>query len=535
MSYIEKIKLLVDKESLRKYYCEDFLNVEKCANVFGVTCHAIQVLLKEYNLQRDKHEAKSKTNSIVKNRYYNEVKQRVTKEILEQFYIIEDNSYENCTKEFNISGWILDRLLKDYGLHKDKKISCKRSVLTRRENAGGKEEYAIKQIAKSKETIIQKYGSIENFYQKRKEKTENNNIEKYGYKYKRTADLLITHNEKYQKVLSSKEESIKYLESFPQKPKAEELMADLNCNLNNIYLWLEKYELSNMIKNTKSRKEQDIVEFIQSLGFEVKTNFRKAIAPMEVDIFVPSRNLAIEFNGNYWYSNEKGADKFYHFNKSFACENKGIRLIHIYEYQWSDPIKREILKSIIMNALGKNDRKIFARKCEIKELTKRDVVEFSEMNSLHGHRNASIYLGLFYENELVEIMSFGKAFFSRDTTIDYECIRSITKINTTVVGGMNKLFNYFVNKYNPQKVLYYVDYNTHNGSSMPKLGFEFESYSKVGLVNVSNCKEVTEKYGKVFNRKPQKYKEIQEYINQGKILTIYDCGVKRYIWKNKNK
>ena len=80
-----------------------------------------------------------------------------------------------------------------------------------------------------------------------------------------------------------------------------------------------------------------------------------------------------------------------------------------------------------------------------------------------------------------------------------------------------------------------MDYNTHNGNSMPKLGFEFESYSKVGLVNVSNCKEVAEKYGKVFNRKPQKYKEIQEYINQGKILTIYDCGVKRYIWKNKNQ
>ena len=170
MSYIEKIKLLVDKESLRKYYCEDFLNVEKCANIFGVTCHAIQVLLKEYNLQRDKHAAKSKTNSIVKNRYYDEVKQRVTKEILEQFYIIEDNSYENCTKEFNISGWILDKLLKEYGLHKDKKISSKRSVLTRRENAGGKEEYAAKQIAKSRETIIQKYGSLENFYQKRKEK-----------------------------------------------------------------------------------------------------------------------------------------------------------------------------------------------------------------------------------------------------------------------------------------------------------------------------------------------------------------------------
>ena len=169
---------------------------------------------------------------------------------------------------------------------------------------------------------------------------------------------------------------------------------------------------------------------------------------------------------------------------------------------------KNILKSIIKNSLGVNDNILYARKCEIKELSKKDVFEFSNLNSLHGHRNASIYLGLFYNNELVQIMTFGKAFFSKDNSIDYECIRSITKINTTVIGGMNKLFKYFINKWNPNKILYYVDYNTHIGNSMNKLEFEFINYSKGGIVNISNSKETIEKYGYVFNRKPQYHKEI---------------------------
>ena len=99
---------------------------------------------------------------------------------------------------------------------------------------------------------------------------------------------------------------------------------------------------------------------------------------------------------------------------------------------------------------------------------------------------------------------------------------------------MNKLFKRFLKDYNPNKILYYVDYNTHIGNSMQKLGFKFKSYSKYGIINISNSKEVSEKFGYVFNRKPNKNAEIQKYINEGKNLTIYDCGVKKYIWQKKD-
>lgn len=303
---------------------------------------------------------------------------------------------------------------------------------------------------------------------------------------------------------------------------------------------IEKYCQENNF-NQSSHGEKEIVSFIKSIcTLEVIENTKKLITPYELDVYIPEKKVAIEYNGTYWHSFQLGTPKNYHFMKSKMCEDLGIRLIHVYEYQWQDPIKREILKSIIKNAIGINDNKIYARKCEIKELSKVDVENFSIRNSLHGHRNASVYLGLFYNNELVELMSFGKAFFSKDDSIDYECIRSITKLNTTVVGGMNKLFKYFIKKYNPNKILYYVDYNTHNGNSMSKLNFEFKSYSKHGIINIVNNYysadniNLIQKYGEVFNRKPFLNKEIKELTSQGRILTLHDAGVKKYIWTNKN-
>jgi hypothetical protein len=128
-------------------------------------------------------------------------------------------------------------------------------------------------------------------------------------------------------------------------------------------------------------------------------------------------------------------------------------------------------------------------------LTKDDVELFSIQNSILGHRNAKIYIGLFYDDELVQLQSWGSAFFSKKTHYDYECIRSITKKNVTVVGGMSKLFSYFLKKYKPESLLYYVDYNMFNGHSLGLIGFEFLKYSKYGVVNVARNKKTAFKYG----------------------------------------
>lgn len=504
-------------------------NLKFIKNMWGISAKTTVYKLKSERDNSKLKEAKSK--------HFNAIKLRISRETLYQYYIVEDHSYQETPAHFNLTFSTFDKLCREYDIKKDRKKTIQKSLATKYENAGDKETYYKNIVNKRETTFENNFGSLDNYYKQRQEKIEQTNINRYGAKYKATADLKIEHSELYSKLWDSKEESIEYLKSFlPNKITVEELMIQLNCSINNVYLWVEKFQLSSYIKCIKTHYEDDIIEFIRNLGINnIIKNSRKILPNnLELDIYIPDNKLAIEFNGTYWHSNQIKEDKEYHFKKSYECEKSGIRLIHIYQYQWEDNNKREILKSIIKNALNKNTNIVYARKCEIKELKTKDVIGFSNKNSLHAHRVASIYLGLFYNNELVELMSFGKAFFSRDNSINYECIRSITKLNTTVIGGMNKLFKYFINKYNPNKILYYVDYNTHVGNSMSKLGFKFISYSKYGTINISNCKETIDKYGYVFNRKPQKHKEIQKYINEGKILTIYDAGVKKYIWSSIN-
>lgn len=85
-----------------------------------------------------------------------------------------------------------------------------------------------------------------------------------------------------------------------------------------------------------SRAEKDIVTIVEEILSDstknIKYNIRSVIYPYELDIYMPELSIAIEFNGNYWHSAYFKDDR-YHQNKSLQCLDKGIRLVHIYEYE----------------------------------------------------------------------------------------------------------------------------------------------------------------------------------------------------------
>ena len=80
-------------------------------------------------------------------------------------------------------------------------------------------------------------------------------------------------------------------------------------------------------------------------------------------------------------------------------------MIHIFEDEWL--FKKEIVKSRLLNLIGKTPNKIYARKCEIKEISSKDSVKFLEENHIQGNVNSKIRIGLFYNDELVSLMTFG--------------------------------------------------------------------------------------------------------------------------------
>lgn len=106
-------------------------------------------------------------------------------------------------------------------------------------------------------------------------------------------------------------------------------------------------EYSKLTNTYTSKYERDLVDFIKTFYFDdIMTNIRTIIHPMELDIYLPNINIAIEYNGTYWHSIERGIDKGYHLRKSLRCREKDIHLIHIYEFEDFEE-QKQLLKDLI--------------------------------------------------------------------------------------------------------------------------------------------------------------------------------------------
>jgi hypothetical protein len=132
---------------------------------------------------------------------------------------------------------------------------------------------------------------------------------------------------------------------------------------------------------------------------------KKELSGMEIDILIPSANIGIEFDGLRWHSEEFKNDKNYHLNKTLKCKERGISLIHIFEDEWL--FHKSIVLTKIENILGINNvNKIPARKCVCKEIDNILAKDFLNKNHIQGYAKSSVYIGCFYENSLVGVMTF---------------------------------------------------------------------------------------------------------------------------------
>jgi len=219
-----------------------------------------------------------------------------------------------------------------------------------------------------------------------------------------------------------------------------------------------------------SKGENEIFSFIEkNYNEEILQNYRKL--GIELDIYIPDLKLAFEFNGIYWHS-DLFKNKKYHYDKYMYFKNKNINLINIWEDDWN--YKKDIIKSIILNKLNKNKNKINGRQCQIKIVNNKDKTIFLNKNHLQGNSQSSINLGLFYNDELVSLMTFGKKRKILGQTSkenEYELLRFCSKLNTSVIGGASKLFKHFIRNYKPNKIISYASCDISDGSLYKILGF----------------------------------------------------------------
>lgn len=270
-----------------------------------------------------------------------------------------------------------------------------------------------------------------------------------------------------------------------------------------------------------SKPELEIKKYVEDIYGSSVTRFFDG--DFELDIYIPEKKLGIEYNGNYWHS-LKNKDKNYHYNKSKHFEEKGIRVIHIWEYEWNNERQRPILENIIKNALGLNMEKVYARKCSIEVRSSASMKDFFNENNIQGFRGGKFAICLVYNNEVIMAYMMGHCYFGKGK-YQWEVIRGATKLGYTVVGGASKIWKYFIENYNPTNCVYYIDYNYFNGNSLPYLGLTY-------LKSQPGFKNWWVKTNTVKNREPQRHKEIKELYEKGEVVPIYNAGTKVYVWEN---
>ena len=273
----------------------------------------------------------------------------------------------------------------------------------------------------------------------------------------------------------------------------------------------------------KSGKEQLIANFVQSLGFFVIRNDRQLIKPYELDIVIPEKKIAIEFNGVFYHSEELLHNPYYHLMKTELCEKEGYQLIHIFEHEWD--FSQELIKEKIKAILGINQEKVYARKCTVKKISVKEKNEFLNKYHIQGEDKSKIKLGLFYNDKLVAVMTFGKPRFNQQ--FNWELIRYATAKH--IIGGAGKLLAYFRKQFTGS-IITYADRRFSQGNMYKKLGFKLERISEPNYWWVKNneilSRYQTQKYNlkDILTDKFDHAKSENENMIANGYYQIFDCG-----------
>jgi len=290
------------------------------------------------------------------------------------------------------------------------------------------------------------------------------------------------------------------------------------------------------------KSELEVLEFIKALNIEnIITNDRIVLNGKEIDIYLPDYNVAIEYNGLYWHSENQGKDNKYHLKKTEECLKQGIQLIHIFEDEWI--YKKEIVKSRLLYILNKIDKShiAYGRNCFVKEINDKSIIRnFLERNHIQGFVGSKINLGLYTKvnnkEYLLSIMTFGelrKSLGNSPSVNCYELLRFCNAINYSVMGGASKLLKYFENNYKPEKIISYADRRWSIGNLYKQLNFQQIKISPPNYFYISGQKRLhrfnfrkdilISKYGCSHKDTENNFTKNVLGLNR-----IYDCGTLVY-------
>lgn len=507
---MSKKKTKPSRGELVNLYINDHKNLSEIGDVFGVSYVTVRNWLKSYNI---KLRSKKRQKKIYP-----------TKEEFLELFLEKQKTLKEIAKLYQINKHDIRKLCKLYGVKTSKK-----KAMEKIEN----EQF--------KSSIIDSYLV---------QKKTLNQISKEKNLNKRTISKILNDSNVEKRTLSDTLKIKKNTERNSRKPTKEEFLKLASThtfielqslfNIGQQYLkeWMNEFgiDITSLKKSGVSKQEIAMFEHLKLLfpndNWEISNN--TLIPPKEVDIVNHTKKIAIEYCGLYWHSENSGKkESYYHAEKLFSLKELGYELITVFESDNIDKVLKMLYKK-----LGKIEKKVGARQCIVKNITSKESSKFHETHHINGNIKSKINIGLFYDDELVQVGSFSKSRYSKEKNT-FECYRMTSHSDIMVVGGISKIINFFKNNYEFDKLISYSDLRFGEGLSYLKAGFEFESYTKPNYWYFDKSKN------KLFSRiKFQKHKLKTELNTFDPALTefqnmvangwdrIWDCGNAKYVLVN---
>ena len=471
----------------------------------------------------------------------NDLCNKVSKESLHQYYIEQNHSLRETFEYFKITEGQCLQLITHYDLKKPKTLSKVHSEKTKQEKYGNS-HYNNREQAE--QTCLEKYGVcnpaqvsvfIETAYQTK--------LDKYGLD---NSNNWIKGHETRINNFGSLEESYKVTTQHRQETLLEEYGVDNAAKLDFVkdkikdstkntfqdrygvdcYWLLPNAKRSNGSKDSSYNRAFEQLLINSNINFDREVTVGKFIYDFKIDSYLIEINPSPTHNITWHPFFDKGIDPNYHKNKSINAKEHGYRCIHIWD--WDNPQK-------ILQQLFIPKQKTYARCCTIKEVSVKDAKEFINEHHLQGYARDSTRLGLYFKDELVSIMTFGKPRYS--LTAEYELIRYCTSM--IVTGGAEKLFTYFIKTYLPKSIVSYCDTAKFAGNVYNKLGFEYKTSTlSHHWYNIKTGQHILDSllrkrgYDQLFGTDYGKGTSNSELMIQNGFVEVVDSGQSNYLWTN---
>lgn len=224
--------------------------------------------------------------------------------------------------------------------------------------------------------------------------------------------------------------------------------------------------------------------------------------------------------------------KDYHYEKLKLARDNWYRCIMVWDWDNFDKI---------LYLLDDNKEKIYARQCGVFVIPQEDAHNLFEDYHLQwdtAKNKNNIYIWLYYNDELVECMSFGEPRYNKN--YEWEILRLCSHKNYKVVWWANKIFKCFLNKTNANSVISYCDMSKFDWKVYEQLWFNLKKWNKPSkhrYSTKSNDKlHITDNllrekwFDKLFNTDYWKWTNNEELMKQHWYVEIYDCGQATFVW-----